>query len=97
MYVPASLVPDLEVIQHADDEHVLRELQTYGPLVAEGCYLIVEDTDAGKLFPELWGAGPGAAIEEYMKSDDSFVVDPDCEKFLLTFNPGGYLKRVPRT
>jgi cephalosporin hydroxylase len=76
------------------DDHVLRELQTYGPLVAEGCYLIVEDTYAGELFPELWGAGPSAAIEEFMRSNHSFVVDRDCEKFLLTFNPGGYLKRT---
>jgi cephalosporin hydroxylase len=76
------------------DDHVLRELQTYGPLVAEGCYLIVEDTYAGELFPELWGAGPSAAIKEYMTSNHSFVIDRDCEKFLLTFNPGGYLKRT---
>jgi cephalosporin hydroxylase len=76
------------------DDHVLRELQTYGPLVPEGCYVIVEDTHAGALFPELWGAGPSAAIEEYMRSNDSFVIDRDCEKFLLTFNEGGYLRRT---
>ena len=76
------------------DDHVLRELQVYGPLVTENCYLIVEDTPAGELFPELWGAGPSAAVKEYMRSDKSFVIDQDCEKFLLTFNPGGYLKRV---
>jgi cephalosporin hydroxylase len=76
------------------DDHVLSELRAYGPLVAEGCYLIVEDTPAGELFPELWGAGPSAAIEKFMKSNNSFVVDRDCEKFLLTFNPGGFLRRI---
>jgi cephalosporin hydroxylase len=76
------------------DDHVLRELEIYGPLVTEDCYLIVEDTPSGELFPELWGAGPSAAIEEYMRTNSSFVVDRDCEKFILTFNPGGYLKRI---
>jgi cephalosporin hydroxylase len=75
------------------DDHVLSELQAYGHLVTEGCYLIVEDTLAG-FFPERWGRGPSAAIEEFMRSNRSFVIDPSCEKFLMTFNPGGYFKRV---
>jgi cephalosporin hydroxylase len=61
--------------------------------VTEGCYLIVEDTLAG-FSPERWGAGPSAAIEKFMSSDQSFVTDPSCEKFAMTFNPGGYFKRV---
>lgn len=76
------------------DDHVLLELQTYGPLVTEGCYLIVEDTPAGEIAPELWGAGPSSAIEEYLRSNDSFAIDRDCEKFFATFNEGGFLKRV---
>ena len=75
-------------------DHVLGELRAYGPLVSEDCYLIVEDTPAGELIPNH-GPGPSDAIEEFLESNDSFVVDPSCERFLLTFNPGGYLKRVP--
>lgn len=75
---------------HAKD-HVLGELQAYGPMVTEDCYLIVEDTPAAKMAGYL---GPAEAIEEYLATEDSFVVDPECEKFLMTFNPGGYLKRV---
>jgi cephalosporin hydroxylase len=72
-------------------EHVLGELQAYAPLVTEDCYLIVEDTPAAKIDGH---PGPAEAIEEFLASDNSLVVDPECEKFLMTFNPGGYLKKV---
>ena len=75
------------------NDHVLAELQAYGRLVTEDCYLIVEDTLAG-LNAERWGTGPSGAIQEFMTSNQSFVIDSSCEKFLMTFNPGGYLKRV---
>jgi cephalosporin hydroxylase len=75
-------------------DHVLRELQTYGPMVSEDCYLIVEDMVTGEMI-ENFGPGPRDAVEEFLESTESFVVDPGCEKFLMTFNPGGYLKRVP--
>jgi cephalosporin hydroxylase len=73
-------------------DHVLRELETYGPMVTKDCYLIVEDTPAGQVIPGF--PGPAEAIDEYLASNNSFVVDPTCEKFLMTFNPGGYLKRT---
>ena len=72
-------------------DHVLAELREYAPLVSEGCYLIVEDTMAGVL-PDH-GPGPDQAIQEFLAENDSFAVDPVCEKFLMTFQPGGYLKR----
>ncbi len=74
-------------------EHVLAELRKYGPLVSEGCYLIVEDTSVRLALPDF-GPGPAEAVEEFLKETSDFVVDRDCEKFLLTFNPGGYLRRV---
>lgn len=78
-------------------DHVLGELRAFGPLVTKDCYLIVEDTPAAQMFEEWFeehADGPAEAIEEYLESNDSFVVDPSCEKFLMTANPGGYLKRV---
>ena len=71
--------------------HVLEELRAYWPFVTEGCHLIVEDTRA-KLLPGH-GPGPDEAIVEFLQENDSFVVDNMCEKFMLTFNPGGYLRR----
>jgi cephalosporin hydroxylase len=76
-------------------DHVLAELREYSPLVSEGCYLVVEDTGA-QLLPGH-GPGPDEAIEQFLKENDSFAVDPECEKFILTFQPGGYLKRLSST
>ena len=35
--------------------------------------------------------GPTEALERFLDDDDRFVVDRSQEKFLLTFNPGGFL------
>jgi cephalosporin hydroxylase len=74
-------------------EHVLAELQTYGPLISDGCYLIVEDTGAGDWMPDM---DPGAAVNEFLAENPAFTVDKKCEKFLMTNNPGGYLRRGAR-
>jgi len=75
-------------------EHVLEELRIYHQLVSAGSYLIVEDTNInGHPVEPGFGAGPTEAIEMFMSENDVFVVDTDMEKFHLTFNPGGFLKR----
>ncbi len=76
-------------------DHVLEELKSYGPLVSDGCYLIVEDTNVNghPIIPE-YGPGPMEAVEEYLRSTEDFEVDRSKEKFLLTFNPMGYLRRI---
>jgi len=33
-------------------------------------------------------------IERFLEENDKFVVDKTREKFLITFNPKGYLKRI---
>jgi cephalosporin hydroxylase len=43
--------------------------------------------------PEF-GPGPTEAIERFLEDDDRFVVDRTREKLLLSFNPGGYLRRL---
>jgi cephalosporin hydroxylase len=73
-------------------EHVLAELSAYAPLVSEGCYLIVEDTGVGLVDPDF-GPGPAEAVEQFLAQDPSFTIDRDCEKFFVTVQPGGYLKR----
>jgi cephalosporin hydroxylase len=76
-------------------DHVLAEMREYGPLVAVGDHMVVEDTNVNghPTFPEF-GPGPMEAIERYMAERDDFAVDPHCERFLMTLNPKGYLKRV---
>jgi cephalosporin hydroxylase len=75
-------------------DHVLAEMQLYGPLVSEGCYLIVEDTNVNghPVLPEF-GPGPMEAVEEFLQIHPEFEVDLSCERFGLTFNPRGYLRR----
>lgn len=77
-------------------KHVLDEMRAYHSFVTPGSYMIVEDTNkhgyhlAGGL-PE---GGPMEALEEFMLENDDFEVDTSREdKFLMTFNPNGWLRR----
>jgi cephalosporin hydroxylase len=75
-------------------DHVLRELELYGPLVTPGCYLVVEDTNVNghPVLPEH-GPGPMEAVTAFLETTEAFEVDRTREKLLLTFNPSGYLRR----
>jgi cephalosporin hydroxylase len=75
-------------------DHVLAELRAYSDLVTVGNYLIVEDTNVNghPVAPEF-GPGPTEAIEQFLAEDERFSVDRSKEKLLLSFNPGGYLRR----
>jgi cephalosporin hydroxylase len=56
---------------------------------------IVEDTNLnGHPVLHDFGPGPMEALEEFLASSNEFVSDPECEKFMLTFNPRGYLRKV---
>jgi cephalosporin hydroxylase len=75
-------------------EHVADELAGYAPLVTPGSYLIVEDTNLnGRPVLADFGPGPAEAVEAFLSERDDFVVDRSREKYGLTFNPGGYLRR----
>ncbi len=77
------------------EDHVYAELELYAPLVTIGSYLIVEDTNINgrPVLPEF-GPGPGEALDRWLPSHPEFAVDLECEKFGLTFNPGGYLRKT---
>ena len=75
--------------------HVLKEMKIYSQFVTKGSYLIVEDSNVnGHPIMPNWGAGPFEAIQEFLRQNDSFRVDKDREKFYLSFNPDGYLKKI---
>jgi cephalosporin hydroxylase len=74
--------------------HVEAELRAYGPLVSEGCYVIVEDSNIGRVRADLL-PGPMQAIETFLRETTLFEVDRDRERFFVTFNPSGYLRRLP--
>lgn len=76
-------------------EHVINELRIYTKFVTKGSYIIVEDTNLnGHPISPDFGPGPMEAVEEFFKENKEFVIDKKREKFYLTFNPNGYLKRV---
>lgn len=79
---------------HSKD-HVLKELNLYNNLVTKNSYLIVEDSNINShpVYP-TFGPGPMEAIVEFLRDNTKFVVDKYREKFMLTFNPSGYLKKV---
>lgn len=75
-------------------EHVSAELAAYASRVTPGCYLVVEDTNlnGGPVRPDF-GAGPGEAVRAFLAGHPEFEIDRGCERLLMTFNPGGYLRR----
>jgi len=76
-------------------DHVLKELEIYSKLVSPGSYLVAQDTNInGNPVLPAFGPGPHEAVQEFLRTHDNFVVDHSREKFLLTFYPGGWLKRV---
>jgi cephalosporin hydroxylase len=83
-------------------EHVRAEIALYKSFVTLGSYLVVEDgfVDGNPLLPNFIDTydakpgGPQAAIQELLAGSDQFQVDSSRHKFLVTFNPNGFLKRV---
>jgi cephalosporin hydroxylase len=76
-------------------DHVLAELRAYADLVTVGSYVVVEDTNVNghPAYPDF-GPGPMEAVDAFLAEDDRFEVDAGREKFFMTFNPRGYLKKV---
>jgi cephalosporin hydroxylase len=73
---------------------VIEELRAYGPLVTPGEYLIVEDTNInGHPVAPQFGPGPMEAVDEFLAANDDFYIDDEREKFFMTFNPRGFLRR----
>lgn len=80
----ASSVLVIADSDHAE-AHAYRELQLYHDLVTPWSWFVMEDTD---------GPGPRAAVERFLAEHPEFVADEQCEKFHMTFNPAGYLRRT---
>jgi cephalosporin hydroxylase len=79
-------------------DHVYAEMKAYAPLVTCGSYLVVEDGNING-HPVLadFGPGPYEAIQDFLEETRDFEVDQVIEDtHYFTFNPRGYLRRVPR-
>jgi cephalosporin hydroxylase len=73
--------------------HVIEEMRIYGRFVTPGSYLVVEDTMFDFTASTEFGRGPAAAVVDYLAHDADFEVDRSRERYLVTHNPGGYLRR----
>ena len=76
-------------------EHVCKELELYEEFVPVGSYMIVEDTHVSG-HPVEWphGKGPYESVEWFLSTRDYWEPQYWCEKYMMTFNPKGYLKRI---
>jgi len=84
-------------------DHVLQELNLYGPLTSIGSYCVVFDTIVEDM-PEdyawgqrTWGKGnnPKTALREFLKTHDDFKIDQEIHnKLLISVAPDGYLKKI---
>jgi cephalosporin hydroxylase len=85
------------VILDSDHDYktVLNELKNYSEFVSVGCYLIVEDTNInGHPVEKNFGKGSWEAVHDFLEKDRCFITDQTRERFLITANPNGFLKKV---
>lgn len=100
--VAQQLPADRAVLVLLDSDHssthVSAELEAYAPLVTLGSYVVVEDTNVhGHPVLPCHPPGPMEAVERFLPHHPEFVVDEAREKFMVTFSPSGFLRRVARS
>ena len=81
-------------------QHVLSEMELYSKLVSEGSYMVVMDGAQGLVWDipngksEWKNDNPLKTIEEFMEKYSGWEVDHFYNRFKITSNPKGFLKRV---
>jgi cephalosporin hydroxylase len=75
-------------------QHVAQELEIFRRWVTPDSYLIVEDTNInGHPVNPFFGPGPMEAVNEFLPRHPEFEVDAAREKYMVTHNPRGFLRR----
>ena len=81
--------------RHANN--MVDEFDAWSPLVPKGSYVVVEDTIVnGNPVWAAFGPGPHEAVKRILVAHPEFVSDTNVEKWGVSFNPGGFLRRVAR-
>ncbi len=75
-------------------QNTLNVLRTYGTLVSKGSYFIVEDSICHHGLEVGPKPGPYEAVEKFISENKDFIIDRTKERFLITWNPKGYLYKV---
>jgi cephalosporin hydroxylase len=78
-----------------DRDVTMAQFEAYADLVGVGSYVIVTDTivNGHPVWP-AFGPGPAEGVKQILNRHGEFVADPEMEKYALSFNPGGFLRRV---
>jgi cephalosporin hydroxylase len=97
--VKSAISPGDRVMVTLDSDHsmnhVLNELRIYSKLVTKDAYLVVEDTNLnGHPIQRKYGPGPMEAVHAFLKENHDFAIDHSKEKYLLTFFPDGWLRKL---
>ena len=75
--------------------HKLKILKTYNHLVSVGSYFVIEYTSMGHGFPTGDKVLIYDAVQEFIaENSNRFEIDRSLERFIMTFNPCGYLKKI---
>lgn len=79
----------------ANRQRLDQEFERYAPLVPVGSYVVIEDTivNGHPVWP-TYGAGPAEAVKTVINTRNDFAPDPELERYGLTFNPRGFLRRI---
>jgi cephalosporin hydroxylase len=90
--------PDDRVLIIEDSDHtdtmVLALLKQYQDLIRVGDYFIVEDSNCGgKPLNRGPTPGPWAGIENFLAENPNWESDRSWEKYIITWNPTGFLRR----
>jgi len=75
-------------------ENTLNVLRLYSTLVKVGDYFIVEDSICRHGLDIGQNPGPYEAINTFLDENSNFIADRNRERFLITWNPKGFLWRT---
>lgn len=83
----ARTQPRVMVVLDSDHSptYVKEELDLYAPFVSRGQMLVVEDMNIG---------GPRWAVDDWLPHHPEFVRSVLAERYMMTFNRGGWLVRI---
>jgi cephalosporin hydroxylase/GT2 family glycosyltransferase len=95
----AALAPEppdaLVILGLGATERVVAAFDRYAPLVPVGGYVVMENTVVnGRPARPGFAPGPYEAVEAILGRGGDFVPDPAGERYTVTFNRNGYLRRV---
>jgi cephalosporin hydroxylase len=85
----------LVILGLGDVMRIVASFEHYAPLVPVGGYVVIENTVVnGRPVASGFGPGPHEATINILGRRHEFVADPTLERYTLTFNRNGYLRRM---